>query len=63
VVRTRTAMAEASRIVLDGFEVRTEAKVTRHPERFTDKRGIQMWRVVTQLIEEAGAEEADRQVA
>jgi hypothetical protein len=57
---TRVAMAEASRIVLDGFEVRTEAKVVRCPERFTDKRGTRMWNEVTQLIEEAEAVEAGR---
>jgi DNA polymerase family A len=60
---TREAMAEASRVVLNGFEVRTEAKVTRYPERFTDKRGTRMWNVVTQLVEEAEAAEAGRQVA
>jgi DNA polymerase I-like protein with 3'-5' exonuclease and polymerase domains len=52
---TREAMAEASRVVLDGFEVRTDAKVTRCPEHFTDARGTRMWNVVTQLIEEAEA--------
>jgi DNA polymerase I len=52
---TREAMAEASRVVLDDFEVRTEAKVTRYPHHFVDKRGTQMWSVVTQLIEEAKA--------
>jgi DNA polymerase I len=59
---TREAMAEASRIVLDGLEVRTDAKVTRHPEHFTDARGTRMWNVVTQLIEEAEAMAA-REVA
>jgi DNA polymerase family A len=60
---TRQAMGEASCIVLNGFEVRTEAKVTRYPERFTDARGTRMWNVVTQLIEEAEAVEAGRKVA
>jgi DNA polymerase-1 len=60
---TREAMAEASRVVLDSFEVRTEAKVTRYPHRFVDKRGTQMWNVVTQLIEEAEAVANDREVA
>jgi DNA polymerase I-like protein with 3'-5' exonuclease and polymerase domains len=59
----REAMAAASRIVLDGFELRTEAKVTRYPERFTDARGTHMWNVVTQLIEEAETAEAERHVA
>jgi len=63
VVITRAAMAEASRVVLGGFEVRTDAKVTRYPERFTDKRGIRMWNVVTQLIGEVEAVEVGRQVA
>jgi DNA polymerase I len=65
---TRATMAEASRIVLDGFKVRTEAKITRYPERFTDARGTRMWATVTQLIEEAEAKaetvvEAGREVA
>jgi hypothetical protein len=52
VARMQTAMAEASRIVLDGFEIRTEAKTTRYPERFVDPRGKQMWDTVQQLIGE-----------
>jgi len=56
-------MAEASQVVLNGFEVRTEAKVTRYPERFTDARGTRMWDVAAQLIEEAEAVEAGRKVA
>ena len=59
VTATREAMAEAARVVLDGFEVRTEAKIVRYPERFTDARGTRMWNVVTQLIgeTEVGQEE------
>jgi DNA polymerase-1 len=52
---TREAMAEASHVVLDGFEVRTEAEITHYPDCFFDARGTQMWNVVTQLIEEAEA--------
>jgi len=52
VVRTQQAMAEASRTVLNGFELRTEAKSFRYPERFQDERGIAMWNTVWQLIEE-----------
>jgi len=58
----RAAMAEASRVVLNGFEIRTEVKVTRYPKHFTDARGTRMWNVVTQLIEEAEAT-ATREVA
>jgi DNA polymerase I-like protein with 3'-5' exonuclease and polymerase domains len=52
---TRESMAEASHVVLDGFEVRTEAEITHYPDCFFDARGTQMWNVVTQLIEEAEA--------
>jgi DNA polymerase I len=44
------AMAEASRAVLAGFELRTEAKVVRCPDRYMDKRGKQMWDTVSQLV-------------
>ena len=33
------AMAEASRIVLAGFELRSECKPIRHPNRYMDRRG------------------------
>jgi DNA polymerase I len=47
------AMAEASRAVLAGFELRTEAKVVRWLDRFMDKRGTQMWDTVSQLVDTA----------
>jgi DNA polymerase I len=46
----RAAMAEASKTVLDGFELRTDAMDIRHPERFYDPRGIAMWDRVIELI-------------
>src|SRR5262245_23781382 len=51
----QAAMAEASRVVLDGFEVRSDAKVIRHPDRYSDGRGERMWQEVFELIEAAGA--------
>jgi DNA polymerase I len=50
VARMRAVMAEASRIVLDGFEIRTEAKCVCFPDRFMDKRGIIMWDRVMGLV-------------
>jgi hypothetical protein len=47
-------MREASRAVLDGFELGSEAKVVRWPERYTDKRGEVMWATVTRLLDEPG---------
>ena len=46
----RGAMAEASRIVLDGFELRTDVMRVRHPDRFHDPRGIRMWDQVMGLV-------------
>jgi DNA polymerase-1 len=50
VARMRAAMSEASRIVLDGFEIRTEAKCVCFPDRFMDKRGVVMWDRVMGLV-------------
>jgi hypothetical protein len=53
VKKARDAMREASLIVLDGFEVGTDAKIVRYPDRFCDEaRGGKMWRLVTQMIAE-----------
>jgi hypothetical protein len=50
VERLRAHMAEASRLVLDGFEIRTEAEIVRWPNRYRDERGTIMWdRVMTLL--------------
>jgi hypothetical protein len=48
--RTRTAMAEASKVVLDGFALRTDAKVINYPGRYTDPRGAVMWDRVCGLM-------------
>jgi DNA polymerase-1 len=46
----RAAMTEASRIVLGGFELRTDTMIVCHPDRFTDPRGAVMWDRVLDLI-------------
>jgi hypothetical protein len=46
------AMREASELVLPGFPLRTDAKVVRHPDRYTDPRGKQMWDTVWGLMRE-----------
>jgi len=46
----RAAMAEASRIVLGGFELGTDVEITRWPDRYMDKRGSVMWERVMGLI-------------
>ena len=44
------AMAEASRVVLDGFELRTNAKIVRYPDRYMDPRGAEMWAKVLGIL-------------
>jgi DNA polymerase I-like protein with 3'-5' exonuclease and polymerase domains len=48
--QTRAAMSEASGVVLGGFEVRTDAQVVRHPDRYSDPRGEKMWAAVSELL-------------
>jgi hypothetical protein len=50
VARMRAAMAEASRIVLAGFEVRTDVNPIRYPDRYMDPRGQIMWDRVMSLV-------------
>lgn len=53
--RTRNFMAEASRIVLGGFELATDAAVVRYPDRYTDEAGVSMWQRVMVLLDEVEA--------
>jgi hypothetical protein len=43
-------MAAASRAVLAGLELRSDARVIRHPDRYADPRGARMWEIVTKLL-------------
>ena len=51
VATTKSLMQAASRIVLDGFELGSDVKTVRYPERYMDKRGVVMWDKVMNLIE------------
>jgi hypothetical protein len=51
VVATQAAMTEASRDVLSGFELRSDAKIVRHPDRYSDPRGERMWAAVLNILE------------
>lgn len=46
----KQAMAEASRIVLNGFELGADVKTVRYPDRYMDDRGAVMWDRVMKLI-------------
>ena len=60
IAQMQEAMREASRIVLDGFELGTDAGIVRYPDRYADPRGAVMWDRVTYLINrrQAGAQNA-----
>ena len=50
VAATCAAMAEASRVVLGGLEVGTDAAVVCWPNRYSDPRGAVMWARVSELL-------------
>jgi hypothetical protein len=54
VATAQTAMAEASRAVLSGFELATDVNIVRWPERYMDRRGKVMWDLVMRLLNDAG---------
>ncbi|MFZ1932927.1 MAG: DNA polymerase [Thermoguttaceae bacterium] len=52
VAETQAAMAEAARITLNGFELRSDAKIIRWPERYMDDRGTIMWDAIMGILAE-----------
>lgn len=52
VEQASSVMREASRLVLGSFELRSDAKVLRYPERYSDKRGVAMWGATMKLLDE-----------
>jgi hypothetical protein len=56
----REIMRRASRIVLNAdaagtHELRTDAKVVRYPDRYSDKRGDKIWNEVMELLAQVGS--------
>jgi DNA polymerase-1 len=55
IAKTQAAMATASKLVLDGFELDTDATVVRYPDRYMDEdRGAVMWDRVMTLLKKYG---------
>lgn len=52
IVLTQNVMAEASAVILDGFQLRTEVKRIPFPARYMDPRGETMWNGVWNLIDQ-----------
>jgi DNA polymerase I-like protein with 3'-5' exonuclease and polymerase domains len=50
VAKMQGIMRRAARTVLGGHELRSEAKIIRHPERYSDKRGVAIWTRVLELL-------------
>ena len=50
-LRMQRFMQEASEIVLPGFPLKTDAKIVRYPDRYSDPRGEKMWSTVTQILD------------
>jgi hypothetical protein len=50
VARTKAIMAGASSVVLDGFRLRSDAEIFRHPDRYSDPRGEHMWETVMGIL-------------
>ena len=46
----RNVMREASAVVLNGFELATDAKTISYPGRYSDQRGEVMWRRVMSVL-------------
>ncbi len=49
---TQRAMAEASKIILEGFELRSKVKEIRYPDRYMDDRGEKMWNTINTILKD-----------
>ena len=50
VQRTQEIMKEASSVILNGFELETDADIFKNPNRYVDERGSNMWNKVEDLL-------------
>ncbi len=51
---TQDAMLEASRVVLDGFALRSDCETVRYPDRLMEPGGVEMWNRVWSLLGDSG---------
>ncbi len=63
VVLMQDVMRRASRIVLPTGELRTDAKIIRYPERYTDKRGAAIWEHMLKLLAKQQPQSTEKKVA
>jgi len=50
VATAQAIMRSASKVVLSGFEVRTDAKIVKFPNRYDEPRGKLMWQKITGIL-------------
>ena len=51
VEKTRDCMGEASKIVLKGHALKTDAETFSHPQRFPENRGIELWEMLMEYLD------------
>jgi DNA polymerase I len=52
VKETQQHMLDASKVVLSGFELRSDVEIIDYPVRYRDTRGIEMWQKVMKILDE-----------
>ncbi len=52
VSQAQQLMLEAGKVVLDGFELRSDAEVIAYPDRYSDPRGQAFWERITSALDE-----------
>jgi hypothetical protein len=52
VAEAQECLEEASRTVLDGFTLRSEANIVCYPDRYMDERGEALWGTIMRLLDE-----------
>ena len=60
VARTQAAMVEASEVVLDGFRLRTDAKIVKYPDRLLDDKTRPMWDRILGVLEQVDPDSTRR---
>ena len=60
---TQQAMRDASTVILGGFELRSDAYVIRHPDRYMDERGEVMWDRIMRILDESEPADTRRMAA
>lgn len=53
ILKAQKIMSDASEVVLGfGTRLRTEAEITRYPDRYIDDKGTETWRFIMKILEE-----------